>query len=364
MVRVRSQDDRCRSQMGPLDAMTGGLLFGRLLVRQSRGRYLFPTIEEGVMSVDVVPLNDLSRAWLAKSTAVRGAVERVLASGWFVHGPEHAALERDLEQFLNVPHAVGVASGTDALTLALLALGCGPNSEVIVAANAGGYASLAAARIGCPVVYADVDPSTLLITPASADAVAGPRTRALVVTHLYGNAADAPSLVKWASARDIVVIEDAAQAFGATIDKQRVGTFGAAGAISFYPTKNLGAAGDGGAVVTHDPELASAIRSLRQYGWTDKYRINRPGGMNSRLDELQAAILRVGIGLVDAEAKRRRMIVERYSEVVEETSLTMVSGVTPTFVGHLAVVRSAKRDIGSRGAHQPRHSDRHPLPRS
>jgi len=295
------------------------------------------------MSGDVVPVNDLSRGWIARSRAVREAVENVLASGWFVHGPEHSAFERDLERFLDVSHVVGVASGTDALTLALLGIGCASDWEIIVPPNAGGYASLAAARIGCQVVYADVDPRTLLITTDTVAAAASSKTRAVITTHLYGNTADVPALSEWAAKHDILVIEDCAQAIGATIGGRHVGTFGAAGAFSFYPTKNLGAAGDAGAVVSADPTVSTTVRSLRQYGWTDKYHIGRPGGMNSRLDELQAAILRIGLGLVDTETERRRAIVARYAEALRGTETAMVSGATPSFVAHLAVLRTPDR---------------------
>lgn len=295
-------------------------------------------------SVDPIPLNDLSRGWIATSTEVRSALLRVLAGGWYVHGPEHDAFEKDLASFLDIPHAVGVANGTDALALALLAVGCNTGSEVVTAANAGGYASVAAARLGCSVVYADVEPGGLVMTPETVAASIGPSTSAVVVTHLYGNVADVKGIVALCRPRGIFVIEDIAQALGAVLDGQRIGTFGDAAAISFYPTKNLGAAGDGGAVATHDRDIAKSVRSLRQYGWGQKYRVDRAHGMNSRLDEVQAVILRHGLRRLDALTERRQHIVRRYRDALQPTPARMVSGSTAAFVAHLAVARFAARD--------------------
>jgi dTDP-4-amino-4,6-dideoxygalactose transaminase len=301
-----------------------------------------------------VPLNDLSRSWLATSDEVRASVLRVLASGWYVHGPEHGAFEQALASFLDIRHAVGVANGTDALTLALLAVGCLSGSEVVTAANAGGYTSIAAARIGCGVVYADVDAHGLVVTPETVAAAIGPSTRAVVVTHLYGNVADTEGIVALCRPRGIAVVEDCAQSLGATSAGQRVGTVGDVAAISFYPTKNLGAAGDGGAVATMDDGIASTVRSLRQYGWGGKYEVERPDGMNSRLDEIQAAVLRVGLAHLDDLTAKRQTIVRRYRDVLEPTPAGMVSGSTDAFVGHLAVARFAARDRARVALHAAR----------
>jgi dTDP-3-amino-2,3,6-trideoxy-4-keto-D-glucose/dTDP-3-amino-3,4,6-trideoxy-alpha-D-glucose/dTDP-2,6-dideoxy-D-kanosamine transaminase len=294
--------------------------------------------------VNPIPLNDLTRSWIATSTDVRSAVDRVLTGGWFVHGPEHDALERELAAFLGVAHAVAVANGTDALALALHAVGCDAGSEVVTAANAGGYTSVAAARLGCGSVYADVDRDGLVMTPATVAAAIGPSTRAVVVTHLYGNIADVEGIVAVCRPRGIAVVEDIAQALGAVLERQRVGTFGDAAAISFYPTKNLGAAGDGGAVATADEDIARSVRSLRQYGWGRKYEVERPNGMNSRLDEVQAAILRIGLGRLDRMTAKRQDIVRRYGEALGPSPARMVSGSTSSFVAHLAVARFAARD--------------------
>lgn len=294
---------------------------------------------------DPIPLNDLSRGWIATSPEVRAAIDRVLTSGQYVHGPEHTALESELAAFQNAEQVVAVASGTDALSLALLGVGCGPGSEVVTAANAGGYTSVAAARLGCGIAYADVDPTTLVMTAATVASAIGPSTNAVVITHLYGNVADAQGIVDLCRPRGIAVVEDCAQAFGAVTEHgRRVGNAGDAAALSFYPTKNLGAAGDGGAVVTSDQRIGESVRSLRQYGWAEKYVVEHERGMNSRLDEIQAAILRVGLRTLDDRTARRRSIVRRYTQALAGRSAKMVSGATPSSVAHLAVLRSGERD--------------------
>jgi len=221
-----------------------------------------------------IPVNDLRRSWVVDCPEVRGAVARVIESGWYVHGPEHAAFETELARFLGVRHVAGVASGTDALVLSMLAAGCGFGSEVVTAANAGGYASGAASEIGARVVYCDVDPETLLVTRQTLERAIGPSTNAVVVTHLYGNVVDVRSIVALCRPRGIAVIEDCAQAIGGWDSTgQRVGSLGDVAAFSFYPTKNLGAVGDGGAVATSDDTIDARVRSLRQYGWSTKYRV-------------------------------------------------------------------------------------------
>jgi dTDP-4-amino-4,6-dideoxygalactose transaminase len=292
-----------------------------------------------------IPCNDLRRGWIAESREVREAVERVLAGGWYVHGPEHDAFESELAQFLGVRHAAGVASGTDALCLAMLAVGCRAGSEIVTAANAGGYATCAAAQIGASVVYADVDASTMLVTAETLGRVIGPQTSAVVVTHLYGNVADVDSIVELCRPTGVRVIEDCAQAIGGTDGAgRRVGSLGDVAAFSFYPTKNLGAAGDGGAVASNDDQIDARVRSLRQYGWSTKYRVAESGGRNSRLDEIQASILRIGLRRVGELNERRRSIVRRYAEAAGGTRLSMVTGAGCETVAHLAVLRSRARD--------------------
>ena len=294
-----------------------------------------------------IPLADLRRSWLATDPEVAEAAARVLASGWYIRGPEHDAFEAELAAFLGLGYACGVASGTDALVLALQAVGCGSGAEVVTAANAGGYATNAALQLGCRVVYADVDRSSQVVTPATVEAVLGPETRAVVVTHLYGNVADAATITALCRGRGIAVVEDCAQAIGGERDGRRAGAFGDVATLSFYPTKNLGTAGDGGAVATDDPGIAARVRSLRQYGWSTRYTVQDPLGRNSRLDEVQAAILRIGLRRVDAWNERRRAIVDHYAAALLSTGapdVTMVTGAGVPTVAHLAVVRSTRRD--------------------
>ncbi len=292
---------------------------------------------------DKVPVNDLRRSWAPSSPEVQAVVADVIASGRYIHGPYHAAFETQLAAHTGTPHAVGVANGTDALAIALLAVGCGPGDEVIVAANAGGYAAIAAAMTGCSVVYADVSPTNLLMQPEAIGSALGPHTRAVVVTHLYGNVADVTAISAICRPRGIAVIEDCAQAIGATDGRNRVGSLGDIAAFSFYPTKNLGAIGDAGALTTADDRLAEKARQLRQYGWSSRYRISSPSGRNSRLDELQAAVLGIGLSRIDELNTRRRAILEAYREAAGSGGLRVVTGEGCSTVAHLAVVRTPAR---------------------
>lgn len=290
-----------------------------------------------------VPFNDLSRGWLANSEEAREACERVLKNGYYIHGSEHGAFEIELAKFLGAGEAIGVASGTDALYLALSAAECGRGTKIITAANAGGYTSVVAAGIGCEIVYCDVDPQSLVMTETTLAPLLTKDIRVVVVTHLYGNIAPIDRILKLCEPLGIIVIEDCAQAIGGRIGTQRVGTIGNIGAFSFYPTKNLGAAGDGGAVVTNDPAIASRVRKLSQYGWSEKYSIELPGGVNSRLDEIQAALLRIGLPMVDSLNAKRREIVAHYRQALLGTELQIVTEVSEYSVAHLAVVRVPAR---------------------
>jgi dTDP-4-amino-4,6-dideoxygalactose transaminase len=274
---------------------------------------------------------------------MRAACERVLDRGTFVLGAEVDAFERDFAGYCGVPHAVGVASGSDALELALRAVGVGPGDEVVTVANAGMYSTLAIRSIGAAPRYVDVD-DDLLMDPAALASRLRPSVKAVVVTHLYGRLAPMAEILAAAGSRGIPVVEDCAQAHGARRGEVRAGGFGAAGCFSFYPTKNLGALGDGGAVVTREPAIAVRVRSLRQYGWGPKYRVELTGGRNSRLDELQAAFLRVRLPALDAENARRRAIVDAYAAGLHHPEIGPPRTTGPDCVAHLAVVRSPRRD--------------------
>ncbi|MEP7205978.1 MAG: DegT/DnrJ/EryC1/StrS family aminotransferase [Casimicrobiaceae bacterium] len=291
-----------------------------------------------------VPLNDLSRLDAASTHALEAAFARVLATGSLVLGPEVAAFEREFAAYCGVAHGVGVASGSDALELALRAAGVGPGDEVVAAANAAMYGTLAVLACGATPVYADVDPATLTMAPTALRGALSSRTRAVLVTHLYGRLADMAGIRTALGDRGVMLIEDCAQAHGARSGGTRAGAFGDLGCFSFYPTKNLGALGDGGAVVTDSPALAGRVRALRQYGWDRKYHVAASGGRNSRLDEVQAAWLRLRLPGLDAGNARRRAIVAAYATGIRHPAITVLPAADEGFVGHLAVVRTPVRD--------------------
>ena len=287
----------------------------------------------------MIPINDLSRG-IAQSHEAAEAISRVLKSGFWIHGPEHAAFEREFAEYLNIDHVLGVASGTDALEIALRAVGCKRGSKVVSVANAGGYTAIAAARIGCEVIFCDVNSETLLLDPEALVPLLSKEISAVVVTHLYGNVAPVSMVKSMCDQLGIYVIEDCAQATGASEDGIRVGAIGHIGTFSFYPTKNLGAIGDGGALSTKDSEIAQRITELRQYGWSTKYKIDLPGGMNSRLDEIQAAVLRVSLPSLNSMTERRISIIEKYAISLQDSALRLITSFQTGNVAHLAVVEA------------------------
>jgi dTDP-4-amino-4,6-dideoxygalactose transaminase len=301
-------------------------------------------VAETLPTTAPIPVADPGRAIAVFHDEILAAIERVLAAGRYVHGPEHRAFEEELASYLGAAHCAGVASGTDALALALAAVGCSPGHEVVVAANAGGYANAAARKLGCTVRYADVDPLTLGLTAATVEPALSKATHVVVATHLYGLMCGIEGIVTLCHERGIAVLEDCAQAAGARRGGRRAGCLGDAGTFSFYPTKNLGAIGDGGAVATNDPAIDKRVRTLRQYGWSEKYRVGTPGGWNSRLDELQAAVLRVGLTHLDDRNARRRDVVRRYVDALPARAGHFVWNDGEDFVAHLAVILGNDRE--------------------
>lgn len=289
-------------------------------------------------------VNDLQRHNQALAAELRAALERVLERGWFILGPEVEAFEREFAGFCGAAACVGVASGTDALELALRALEIGPGDEVATAANAGFYSSTAILAAGARPVYVEVEDSSLNMDAGALAAALTARTRAVIVTHLYGRMAQMPALVEVARRAAIPVIEDCAQAHGAVLEGRPAGSWGVAGCFSFYPTKNLGALGDGGAVVTSDAALAGRLRRLRQYGWSQKYRCAMPGGRNSRLDELQAAVLRVKLPHLGEWNARRRGVARAYSAALRRAPVGVPMDFGDDYVAHLYVIRAPRRD--------------------
>lgn len=290
-------------------------------------------------------INNLSMRVSRNRDAIDAAVKRVLDRSWLVLGPEVAAFEADFADYLSVGHCVTCANGTDALELSLRALGVGPESLVATVANAGGYTTTALLAIGATPYYMDVDITSRNATLVEVQKALTLGVNAVVVTHLFGLAV--PEIIEIASlcrSKNVPLIEDCAQAHGAKLGNQRVGTFGDAATFSFYPTKNLGALGDGGAVVTNHAEVAEVVSRLRQYGWTSKYRVEVSKSRNSRLDELQAAILSVFLPGLDSANARRRKIATEYSQSIRNPKVKTPQVYGEEFVAHLYVVEVQDRD--------------------
>jgi dTDP-4-amino-4,6-dideoxygalactose transaminase len=292
-----------------------------------------------------IPFGDLKRQHIALRDEITAAIERVVASGWYILGPEVQAFEGQFAAYCSTAHCISVANGTEALQLTMTALGVGAGDEVITVANAAIYEAITAVAIGARPVFVDVDPESHTIDPSLIEAAITPRTKAIIPVHLYGRMADMDAIMAIAARRGIPVIEDCAQAHGATWRGRTAGSYGAAACFSFYPTKNLGAIGDGGAIVTSDAALAEKLRRLRQYGWERKYYSSEPGGMNSRLDEVQAAVLAVKLRYMPEWNRRRQQIAALYDELLAGTGLTLPTAAPDgEHVFHLYVVRSAERD--------------------
>lgn len=316
-----------------------------------------------------VPFNDLSRALTSQRDALLAKAATVVDSGWLIHGPHHRAFEEEFAAYLGVERALGVASGTDALELAIRAAHSrSPGNVVLCAANAGGYASAAARAAGCLPRYVDVLPDTHCLDPRAVARALDDDVIAVVVTHLYGRAAQVADIMAECRAAGIAVIEDCAQSVGARDAHGATGSTGDLGVFSFYPTKNLGALGDGGAVVGRDGELMATVALLRQYGWEGKYRMAVTGGRNSRLDELQAAFLSFRLPLVDAGNHRRREIIARYGGAAGPR-IRVLPAPDESHAGHLAVVvvddaRDLATHLGDRGigtdVHYPIPDDMQP----
>jgi dTDP-3-amino-3,4,6-trideoxy-alpha-D-glucose transaminase len=275
--------------------------------------------------------------------AVEAAVRRVIDRAWFVLGPEVDAFEQEFAAACGARHAVGAGNGTDAIAVALKALGIGPGDEVVTAAMSAAYTGLAIQMTGATPVFADIDPVRATIAPGAIEQVLSTRTRAIVPVHLYGQAADMDAIGAIASRHGLAVVEDCAQAHLATCGGRPVGTIGTAGAFSFYPTKNLGAFGDGGAVVTNDDALARRVRRLGNGGQSERYRHDEPG-VNSRLDEMQAAILRARLPFLAGWTARRRHLAARYRQALAAAAVDVAPEVDPGHVYHLFTIRCAGRD--------------------
>jgi len=276
------------------------------------------------------------------AAAIQAAMTRVVERGWFVLGPEVEAFEHEFAEASGAAYAVGVGTGTDAIALILRGLGIGPGDEVITAPVSAAYTALAVMMAGARPVFADIDPIRLTIDPAAVAAAIGPRTRAILPVHLYGQPADMSRLQAIAARHDLAVVEDCCQAHLATCGGRPVGTFGIAGAFSFYPTKNLGAMGDGGAVITGDRALAERLKRLRNGGQSDRYH-HAEAGVNTRLDEMQAAILRARLPWLTDWTERRRRLARRYRSSLRDMPVEVPPEQDPGHVYHLFPVLASDR---------------------
>ncbi len=295
-----------------------------------------------------IPPADPRANYLAHRMAIDAAIARVLDGGRYILGPEVEAFERAFASYLGASHAVGVASGTDALVLALQALGVGAGDWVATVSHTA-VATVAAIELaGAKPLLVDIEPAAMTLDPGSlarAFASSPGRIAAVIPVHLYGQAADLDAILDLARQHGARIVEDCAQAHGARLHGKRLGTFGDIAAFSFYPTKNLGALGDGGAVVTNDPALAARVRELREYGWRKRY-VSAVPGTNSRLDSLQAAVLGAKLASLDAENRARQDLALLYDSRLAGTALALPARRQDAdHVFHQYVVRHAARDL-------------------
>ena len=281
----------------------------------------------------------------AHKTEIDAAIRRVLDSGWYVLGNEVTSFEEEFADFIGVDYAVGVGSGTEAIHLALAACAIGPGDEVVTVSHTAVATVAAIELVGATPVFVDIDPVHFTMDPTRLESAVTARTKAIIPVHIYGQPADLAAILDIAERRGIRVIEDCCQAHGATYHGRRVGAWGDMACFSFYPTKNLGALGDGGMVVTQNPELGDQVRRLREYGWNDE-RASEVCGWNSRLDEMQAAVLRVKLRHLERDNEARVQIADRYDRELKETGLTLPARRAESqHVFHLYVVRSNRQDV-------------------
>ncbi|MBM3834485.1 MAG: DegT/DnrJ/EryC1/StrS family aminotransferase [Verrucomicrobia bacterium] len=296
------------------------------------------------MNPDPIPVANPKAQFEAYRDEIETAMRNVLESGWYILGNEVEAFENEFASFLGAEQCVGVANGTDALALALRAVGVQPGDEVITVSHSAVATVAAIEQIGAIPILVDIHAETRCIDPALIEALVGGKTKAILPVHIYGQPAPMHEIMAFARKHGLRVVEDCAQAHGAEIGGQKVGTFGDAAAFSFYPTKNLGALGDGGAVVANCSETAENVRLLRQYGWKERY-ISVERGVNSRLDELQAAILRIKLRHLAEGNVRRRTIAAAYKKALGGGEIRLPSDVPgTTHAMHLFVIESDARD--------------------
>lgn len=294
-----------------------------------------------------VPVNSLQRHIHPIEVSLTEIAAKVIRSGHYVLGPGVSEFESEFAAYCGVPHCIGLANGTDALELSLKSVGVAPGDNVVVVANAAMYGTSAVLACGAEPIFVDVDPekSTLDANHLASTLRIGKQIKAVIVTHLYGRLADVEAIARLCQEYGAKLIEDCAQAHGAMLtDGHKAGSFGDIASFSFYPTKNLGALGDGGAIVCKNDDIAERVRQLRQYGWTRKYENGISGGRNSRLDEIQARMLSLMLPLLDGWNDRRREIANRYSNEIRNPRIRVPMVAGREYVAHLYVVRTDSRE--------------------
>lgn len=293
----------------------------------------------------MIPLVDLVAQYNTIKLEIDGAIQQVLTSGKFILGTNEKAFEQEVADFLGVKHAIGVASGTDALIIALRAAGIGPGDEVIVPAFSFFATAGAVLTVGAKPVFVDINPTSFLLDSGKIERVVSSHTKAIVPVHLYGQPADMDEIMVLAKRHHLRVIEDNAQAFGAIYKGKRTGSIGDLGCLSFFPSKNLGGYGDGGMVTTNDDSLAEQVRMLRTHGWKKKY-FPEMLGYNSRLDEIQAAVLRVKLKYIDEWNSRRREIAHQYSNRLSHKGIAVpIESPDRVHIYHLYIIRTPNREF-------------------
>lgn len=296
----------------------------------------------------MIPQSNPKANYLAHKGEIDSVIIHVLESGWYILGEQVKAFEQEFSEYIGISYGIGVASGTDALELSLRVLNIGYGDRVITVSHTAVATAAAIINVRARPIFIDIDPMRYTMCPDQLDHLlstwSGPFPKAVIPVHLYGQPADVSSIQKIARKYELFVIEDCSQAHGAEINGQKVGTFGNIACFSFYPTKNLGALGDGGIIVTNDADLAKQLYLLREYGWQNRY-ISYIHGTNSRLDELQAAILRVKLKYLDYENRRRKEIAEIYYHSINDKKLTLPTKANDVkHVYHQYVIKTKKRD--------------------
>ena len=314
-------------------------------------------IQAAAKPVAIVPFNDLTLQWRQIAADVRRDFETVFETCAFCLGPQVEAFERDAAAYLDVPHAIGVSSGTAALHLAMVAANIGPGDEVLVPSHTFIATIWGVLYVGATPVLCDVDPLTGTLDASDAERRITSRTRAIIPVHLYGQPAAMNQIGDLARRHDLVLVEDAAQSIGARWNGRATGTLGAFGCFSFYPGKNLGAAGEGGMIVTADAKAAARLRALRVHGQSERY-VHNELGFNYRMDGLQGVVLRHKLRHLDVWTNERKRLADRYDSELQGLPLERPTIRHQDHVWHLYVVRTPRRDFASRPFGERGHSDR------